>query len=239
MKKKILLTGGSGLLGIELLKIYNKEKYIFFAPTSKQLNITNYKNCKKVINDFKPDIVIHAAAYTDTKKAEFQLIECLNINVSGTINIVKACNDIKCKIVFISTDYVFDGKKGNYSIDDGINPLSVYSKTKAASELVVRAYPNSLTIRTSFFGYTFPYEKAFVDQWSSKDYIDIIAPKILHACLSDKTGIINCGSNRRSIYEIAITRNPNVIPINKPKEYVNIPTDTSLKEMQNDNNSIV
>jgi dTDP-4-dehydrorhamnose reductase len=230
MKKRVLLTGGSCLLGTELLKIYDKKKYTFFAPSSKQLDITNYKNCKKIISKFNPDIIIHAAAYTDTKKAEIELIKCLDINVCGTINIVKVCNEIKCKIAFISTDYVFDGKKGNYSTEDGINPLSVYSKTKAASELVVRSYFNSLTIRTSFFGYTFPYEKAFIDQWSSKDYIDIVAPKILHACLSDKTGIINCGNIRRSIYEIAVTRNPNVIPINKPKEYVNIPTDTSLEE---------
>ena len=101
------------------------------------------------------------------------------MNVLGTLNVLKSCKDLGKKLVFISTDYVFDGEKGNYTIDDPINPLSKYAKTKAAAELLVRTYENSLVIRTSFFGYDFPYEAAFVDQWSSKDYVDIIAPKVM------------------------------------------------------------
>ena len=117
------------------------------------------------------------------------------------------------KIIFISTDYVFDGDRGNYSINEPINPLSKYAKTKASAELAVRTYNNSLVIRTSFYGHEFPYKKAFIDQWTSKDYVDVIAPKVLGAIRSDKMGIVHIGSQRRSVYEIALERREDVEPI--------------------------
>ena len=144
------------------------------------------------------------------------------------LNVLKSCKDLGKKLVFISTDYVFDGEKGNYTIDDPINPLSKYAKTKAAAELLVRTYENSLVIRTSFFGYEFPYEAAFVDQWSSKDYVDIIAPKVLKEILSDKKGIFHVGNERRSIYDLARVRNKNVLKLFRKDMALCIPWDTSL-----------
>ena len=133
-------------------------------------------------------------------------------------------------MIFISTDYVFDGEKGNYSINDPINPLSKYAKTKAAAELAVRTYDNSLVIRTSFYGYQFPYEKAFVDQWTSKNYVDMIAPKVLDIIKSDKTGIAHIGFPRKSVYEIALERRKNVEPIFRSSIHFEVPCDTSFKE---------
>ena len=134
------------------------------------------------------------------------------------------------KIIFISTDHVFDGTKGNYLTCDSLNPLSKYAKTKTAAELLVRTYDNSMIIRTSFFGYEFPYESAFIDQWSSKDYVDIIAPKIIKLIKSNKVGIFHVGEKRKTIFEIAKRRSPNVGKISRSDIFFKTPKDTSLEE---------
>ena len=85
-----------------------------------------------------------------------------------------------------------------------------------------------MVIRTSFYGHGFPYEKAFIDQWTSKDYIDVIAPKILDAIKSDKVGIVHIGSPRRSVYEIALERREDVEPIRLKDTEFKIPRDVSL-----------
>ena len=159
---------------------------------------------------FKGNTVVHAAALTDVKGIQTVPLQAIEVNVLGTINIIKSCQQLNKKLVFISTDYVFDGNKGNYNVTDPINPISKYAKTKAAAELLVRTIEESLVIRTSFFGYDFPYDKAAVDQWSSKDYVDIIAPLILKVLKKDKTGIVHIGTDRTSTYEKAKRRKPHV-----------------------------
>lgn len=225
---KVLLTGGSGTLGTEILKIYDKEKYKFLSPSSSKLDITNYISCQAWFLENKPDLVIHSAAYTNVKESEQNYIKSINTNIIGTCNMVRCCDELGIKLVYISTDYVFDGAKGNYSIEDAINPLTKYAKSKAAGELAVRMYPKSLVIRTSFFGYTFPYEKAFIDQWSSKDYVDLMAPKILEECLSERLGVSHVGSKRRSLYEIAVERKPEVAKASLKDSILSIPRDTSF-----------
>lgn len=225
--KKVLLTGGSGILGKELLTQFEKTDNIILAPTSKEMDITQISQCKKVIETFEPDILIHAAAYTDTKKAELEYLKCLKVNVNGTANLMECCQEKNIKMVYISTDYVFDGNKGNYKTTDSINPIGKYAKTKAAAELIVRLYENSLIIRTSFFGYSFPYDSAYVDIWSSKDYVDKISNDILKASLSDDKGIKHCGSKKRSLFEIAKERKRDVLPIFSDRT-TTIPRDTSL-----------
>ena len=227
--RKIFLTGGSGTLGTELIKISKAHDVEFIAPASKYCDITNpyqIHNFLKASGDC--DTVVHSAAITDVKATENDPSLAWDVNVLGTLNVLKSCKDLGKKLVFISTDYVFDGEKGNYTIDDPINPLSKYAKTKAASELLVRTYENSLVIRTSFFGYEFPYEAAFVDQWSSKDYVDIIAPKVLEEILSDKRGVIHVGSGRRTIYEIASDRKESIKKISRKEVGTYIPKDTSM-----------
>ena len=227
---KVLLTGGSGTLGTEILKIYDKQKYKFLSPSSTELDITSYINCQNWFLDNKPDLVIHSAAYTNVRDSEQNYIKSIDTNIIGTCNMIRCCDELGIKLIYISTDYVFDGTKGNYSIEDAINPLTKYAKSKAAGELAARMYPKSLVIRTSFFGYAFPYEKAFIDQWSSKDYVDIMAPKILKECLSEKLGIIHVGSKRRSLYEIAVERKTEVVKASLKELKLNIPIDTSLEE---------
>lgn len=227
---RILLTGGSGTLGKELLKLFKDTDYKVLSPSSTELNITDFVLCREWFRNHKPNLVIHAAAYTDVKTSEENYIKSINTNIVGTCNIINCCDEQDIKLVYISTDYVFDGEKGNYQTNDPLNPLTKYAKSKTAGELAVRMYPNSLVIRTSFYGYTFPYEKAFVDQYSSKDYVDIIAPKVLEACISKVTGILHIGSPRRSIYEIARERKKEVQQLLRNNSKLSIPKDTSFSK---------
>jgi len=224
---KIIFTGGSGVLGTEIQKI-NKNNNIVF-PTSKEFDILNIEQCDTFIANNKPNIIIHAAAATDVNEIQTNYIYALDVNVIGTINIIKLCQKYGLKLVYISTDYVFDGERGNYGINDAINPISKYAKSKAAAELAVRIYDKHLIVRTSFFPNEFPYDKAFIDQWSSKDYIDIMAPKILDCCLSNDFGIKHIFSTKETIYEKAKKRKYNVIPILRNDiKNLQIPKDTSL-----------
>tara|TARA_B100000073_G_scaffold347127_1_gene360464 strand:+ start:1097 stop:1822 length:726 start_codon:yes stop_codon:yes gene_type:complete len=215
---KVLVTGGSGLLGGYIQKELKDRKIEYFAPESHVMNITDELQVSRTISDFKPDVVIHCAAVAKYKIVEEQPMKALRANVLGTINIIAACSTLSNlgfrnktpKIVYISTDHVFDGEDGNYSTADRINPQTKYAKMKAAGELCVRTYPNHLSIRTSFCPEEFPFDTAYTDKWSSQDYVDLIAPKIVDAALSKKTDVVNIGHKRRSFYELALERKPDV-----------------------------
>lgn len=225
----IFITGANGTLGKELVSLLEPYKYNLYKPSSKELDICNKTQLEDYFKNNSFDLVIHCAAYTDVKASESNLKACIDVNIVGTCNLIFCCQELNIKLVHISTEHVFDGNKGNYETEDYIKPLTKYAKSKAAAEIIASMYDNSLIIRTSFFGKTFPYEKAFIDQWSSKDYVDKIAPKILKASLSNKTGIVHCGGIRRTIYEIAKERKENVLPFSRND--FNFPTlkDTSLK----------
>jgi dTDP-4-dehydrorhamnose reductase len=239
---KILITGGSGLLGKQLISILETTDIYYYAPTSQECNIMDLGSVSSTFHEYKPTIVIHCAAVAKYKIVEEQPVKALLTNVVGTCNVVASCNSLNLqkikgdddvKLVYISTDHLFDGEKGNYTTDDRINPLSKYAKTKGAGELSVRIYENHLSIRTSFCPKEFPFDTAYVDKWTSQDYVDIIADKILNKVLSNEVGIVNVGSSRRSFYELAKERKPNVnkgsISEAQSTSKVPILVDTSLK----------
>lgn len=220
---KILITGGSGALGLNIKKIVK-----CFAPDSKELDVTDFKKCIKAINKYKPDIIIHCAAWTDVARAEKEKQKCWNVNVVGTENLVKASKGKR--FVYISTEYVFDGEKGDYSELDIPNPINFYSLTKLIGEAIVRQYPNTLIIRTAFKkDGPWPYEKAFTDQWMSADFASERAPDIVRAGLmKDLKGIIHISGGRKTIYDLAKRVSPNVGKMSINDLSVKLPRDTSL-----------
>lgn len=220
----ILLTGGSGLLGLQLQKLSPG----MLVPSSVELDIRNRDAVSAYITDNDPAIVIHAAAVTDNRQIEDDPKQAIEVNVKGTANIALACLERQARLVYLSTDYVYKGDKGNYSEDDEIEPFNLYAWTKLGGECVVRAVPGHLIIRTSFGAEQFAYEAAFSDKWSSKDYVDIIAPQILDAAQSPLTGVLNIGSERRSMYEYAKLRNPDVKATRIADSGHKSPADTSL-----------
>jgi dTDP-4-dehydrorhamnose reductase len=226
--KNIFLTGGSGTLGSQMILDSASYNINFVSPSSEMCNIRVGWQVDENIKKFEGDTIVHCAAFTDVKSAEKNPLPAACINVLGTFNILQSCVKYKKRLVYISTDYVFDGKKGSYRVDDYINPLSNYAKTKAAAELLVRTYNNSLVIRTSFYGKYFPYERALTDQWTSKDYVDIISPLVIDSIMKHQTGIIHVGSPKSTVYEIAKRRSKSVIPISMQDLEIEIPRDTSF-----------
>lgn len=229
---KILLFGGSGQLGQEIQRRINPDVQLI-CPTRVECDITKLQQVFATINRERPDIVIHAAAFTDNRKVEKDSQEAVAVNIRGTCNIVN-CLEPDTRLVYISTDYVYPGDRGNYLETDFLLPFNMYAWTKLAGEAAVRAMRNHLIIRTSFGCSPFPYKQAFVDKWTSKDYIDKIVPMILEATMSPLTGVLNLGTERKTLYEYATgvsvgaAFNRDVQPVRIADTSFNTPYDTSL-----------
>jgi dTDP-4-dehydrorhamnose reductase len=218
------LTGGSGLLGREILKLDSS----VLAPSRSEFDICDESTVAAYIGDASPDIFLHAAAVTNNRDIEADPGEALDVNIKGTTNIARACLGTKIRLVYLSTDYVYKGDRGNYAETDELLPSNLYAWTKLAGEAAVRAVPNHLIIRTSFGASKFDYRDAFADKWSSKDYVDVIAPKILKATTGPITGVLNIGGPRRTIYDYAAERNPDVNTVRLSDSPLDSPTDKSL-----------
>jgi dTDP-4-dehydrorhamnose reductase len=198
-KSRIIFTGGSGLLGSEFRKIRPDINY----PSSKEFNVTNYKQMKKYVESYGCDLIIHAAAFTSPPLIEKDPLKALEVNISGTSNVVKLCMEFSIRLIYISTDYVFNGDKGNYKETDPVYPVNKYAWSKLGGECAVRIYDKSLIIRTTFGPNVFPYPKAFVDQWTSRESVSAIAKKIAKLLDKDITGVIHVGGKRKTVYEYA------------------------------------
>lgn len=149
---KIVVTGAKGMLGQDLCPILEDEGFEVIETDVDTLDITNEINVFDVIGREKPYYVIHCAAYTNVDKAEEDEKTATLINVKGTENIAKACAKNGATLIYISTDYVFDGEgKVPYRPNDKTNPQSVYGKTKCLGEEAVRKFcQNHYITRTSW-----------------------------------------------------------------------------------------
>ena len=202
------------------------------APPRIELDITKRASIDNNIELFKPDIIVHAAAYTDVSAAETNKKVCWRVNVEGTRNIISAAKKYHLPLVYISTDYVFYGDTGNYREDDPLGPVrNYYSLTKLVAEELVKTLDDYLIIRTSFRPREWAYPKAFYDLYTSQDYVDIIAPDIALAIVNyDKIRhkIIHIVQERKSAYELAKRRKKDVIRSSKKGLKVELPDDISL-----------
>jgi len=147
---RILVTGANGQLGRELTK--RLQGADFLAVDIGEMDITNQAATMKVVKSFQPDAVIHGAAYTNVNKAETDREAAYKVNAIGTQNVAAACLSSGAKMVYISTDYVFDGTLGRaYNEFDNTNPQSIYGKSKLAGEILAKHILNRLFIvRTSW-----------------------------------------------------------------------------------------
>ena len=149
---RILITGSEGQLGWELLRqagSFNIEAVGLDLP---YLDITAESGIVKVFNEYKPDILINAAAYTNVDKAETDEKTCFAVNVNGPENLAEACKNINIPMIHISTDYVFDGtKKTPYKENDTVSPTGIYGKSKADGENRVKnILEKHIILRTSW-----------------------------------------------------------------------------------------
>jgi len=223
---KIFVTGGSGYLGKELVK-YLSLKADVFAPSNTFCNMLDENKLNKTISIFKPDYVIHLAAFVDTFGCENDIKKALDVNVLGTINIVKACLKLNCKLVYVSSEYVFSGDKGNYTIDDKLDPINVYGKTKAAAEYIISAFSNHQIIRAPFIRQIYP--KVFTDQYCSRYFLDEVVEKIVKNIFENNKKIVHISSKRTSLYDLYLKKGIKAEPITMSNEQKKtLPKDTSL-----------
>lgn len=149
---KFFITGVNGQLGYDVKRELLERGYTdILAPTRVDLDITNEDAVKKMIREYRPSVIFHCAAYTAVDKAEEEQEKCYQVNVLGTKYLTEAAKEVGAKIIYISTDYVFDGtKEGLYQVEDKVNPVNYYGKTKYLGENFVRAYDNHIIVRISW-----------------------------------------------------------------------------------------
>lgn len=235
---RILITGCHGLLGQKLvetftrqsgytLKLTSIEKKSFFQETSLDyvpLDITSRNAVKGVVEEFHPDVIVNAAAYTDVDGCEKERELAWRVNVGGVENLIAAARSSQAKIVHISTDYIFDGTNGPYSEEDTPNPLSYYGKTKLASENALRGddVPYTILRTMVLYGMARNIRSNFVlwvatslrdgkhiqvvdDQTGNPTLADDLAYAILKVVELEKTGVYNvCGQDLISRYNFAV-----------------------------------
>lgn len=227
------LTGGSGVLGSELQKQAASCGLKTIAPSHMDADILDELPPYCLMEDnSKIDAIVHCAAYTDVPGAE--KVEgkrkAIDLNIIGSRNVKGWAGRYGIPFVYISTDYVYPGEHGDYKESDTARPINFYACTKFLGE--TWADEDDLIIRTSFKPNTpWPYPKAFDDLYTSADYVDVIADKILFLLrhFSNITGVVNVGTERKSIYDLARKRNKDVKPMSRKEiKDVYLPKDVSL-----------
>jgi len=134
---KIFITGGKGMVGSLLAEVFENGNTVY-APGREELDIAGRDKTVKAISDFRPDLLFHCAAFTDVDGCENDRKRAYLVNAIGSQYVAEGCAETGCKIVYLSTDFVFDGKKGKpYSETDTPCPLSVYAETKFLGEYYV------------------------------------------------------------------------------------------------------
>lgn len=227
--ERLLITGASGLLGSKIVELTGENYQVIPVHNTKPLHLNSSKlditNRKEVFNLFrktKPDIAIHTAAETNVDKCETHEELAWKINVEGTRNVAEACSETSAKMVYISTDYVFDGEKGLYTEEDTPNPINHYGITKLEGENQVKKIcKNYVILRTSVLYGWHPYKINFAtwvinslkqkkntsiitDHFNTPTLADNLAEMIIEAIQKDLQGLYHAsGSQRISRYQFA------------------------------------
>ena len=224
-KQRLLITGGSGFLGSDIARstIKGFKVYATYYTTPVQiagcsfvpLDIRNREQTFSSLKEIKPDLVIHTAALVDVDYCEEHSEEAWSINTEGTENVALATREVGAKLVYISTDSVFDGEKGMYGEEDVPHPLNVYARTKLEGEARVRCcLPESIIIRTAFYGWGFPGKhsladwlitqlkrgekpKMFTEVLFSPIPINVLVAAMLEMCGKNLSGLYHVGGRER------------------------------------------
>jgi len=229
---KLLITGASGLYGSKLaqkalakgLEVYSTDIQRLSAYGNfVKLNITDKIHVEEVFKSLKPNVVVHAATLTDVDKCETNKELAWKINVEGTKNVVEAAKATDSFIIYISTDYVFSGEKGNYKEIDAPNPINYYGITKLKAEEIVQTQKEYLIARPSVIYGSTPaagkinfalwlietlrkgeHAKIITDQWNSPTLNTSLAEMTLEVVERKLTGIYHlCGASKVSRFEFA------------------------------------
>lgn len=227
---KFLVTGSTGLVGTQIVKDLDKNNIVYSCynqsiPTSgipTRLDLLNQSNIEKTISDTKPDVIIHLAAMTNVDQCEKELELAAKINSVATETLAKQAKIQNAFLIYVSTDYVFDGEKGMKKETDIPNPLGVYGRTKLEGENKVQ----NLTSKWAIARISTPFgnhatKKSFpiwikenlenkkqinvlIDQFTSPTYVPNLSKMLIEIATRQITGIIHVsGASRISRYDFA------------------------------------
>jgi len=203
---KILVFGATGMLGKALISRWNEDQVLGLG--SAQADIRNPEQIEKVVSEAAPDWIVLSAAYTDVDGCELNPTLASNVNTQGAVNVAKAAAQVHSRLLFVSTDYVFDGNNTTpYEITDPRTPISAYGKSKADAERrISEILPDSCMVRTSWLfgpgGKCFPDTilklagarpqlEVVNDQRGCPTYTADLADAIVRLCQSDARGIVH------------------------------------------------
>src|SRR3989338_6254374 len=148
--KKILIIGSTGQLAFDLIKIL-KDSYNIIPAARKDFDVVDSSGAEKFIKSHKPDIVINAAAYHKTEECELNPEKSFQVNAIGAYNVARAANDINARIIFFSTDYVFDGNKKFFTENDTPKPLNIWGASRlAGGKLLRKTKPKPFILKNSW-----------------------------------------------------------------------------------------
>lgn len=216
---RVVITGGTGTLGTTLIPLLEAEGAFVVAPTRKEMDITDGHSVGEFFGRGRGtgcDMVIHCAAYTNVPDAQLPANhrKVIATNILGTGYISSWSKQNHFKMVYISSDYVYEGTDGDYKITDIPKPFCFYGYSKLAGESFIPG--KGLVLRTSFLPRGYWGENAlklvFADVYTSKDWVDIIALKIINNL--GNTGVFNMGTERKLLKDLAIQEYPEVEEIN-------------------------
>jgi len=264
VKLKVLVTGSAGLVGQQVVKDLSNTHQVFSCYNeskpeygdSVKMDLKNREMISSILTEKKPDIVIHLGAMTGVDLCEKEKTSASEINTKATEIIAKECSKLNSFLVYVSTDYVFDGNLGMYKEDDVTNPLGFYGESKLEGEKVVQNFSTNWCIaRTSTPFGLHPTKKSFpmwvienlqkqkqidilIDQFTSPTYIPNLSRMLIEISERRITGIIHAaGASKISRYQMAgmISDKLNLdgtflkqISINKMKWVAQRPKDSSL-----------
>jgi len=261
---KFLVTGSAGLVGQQVVKDLSKSNQVFSCYNeskpeygdSVKMDLKNYEMVSSILTEIKPDVVIHLGAMTGVDLCEKEKTSASEINTKATEIIAKECSKLNSFLVYVSTDYVFDGNFGMYKEDDVANPLGFYGKSKLEGEKAVQNFSTNWCIaRTSTPFGLHPTKKSFpmwvienlqkqkqidvlIDQFTSPTYIPNLSRMLIEISERRITGIIHAaGASKISRYQMAsmVSDKLNLdgtllkqISMNKMKWVAQRPKDSSL-----------
>ena len=264
VKLKFLVTGSAGLVGQQVVKDLSKSNQVFSCYNeskpeygdSVKMDLKNYEMVSSILTEIKPDVVIHLGAMTGVDLCEKEKTSASEINTKATEIIAKECSKLNSFLVYVSTDYVFDGNFGMYKEDDVANPLGFYGKSKLEGEKAVQNFSTNWCIaRTSTPFGLHPTKKSFpmwvienlqkqkqidvlIDQFTSPTYVPNLSRMLIEISERHITGIIHAaGASKISRYQMAsmVSDKLNLdstllkqISINKMKWVAQRPKDSSL-----------
>ncbi|MEC0183417.1 dTDP-4-dehydrorhamnose reductase [Paenibacillus peoriae] len=209
---KVLVTGASGQLGKDVVNVFQERGHDVLGYDREQLDITDMEQAVKIVGQYQPDAIIHCAAYTAVDAAESDIDMAYQVNASGTRNMALAAEKAGAKLVYISTDYVFDGTAEQpYHEYDNTNPQSIYGKSKRAGEILAQTLSSRyFIVRTSWvyglYGNNFvktmlklgqekPHLQVVNDQKGSPTYTVDLARFLEELVRTDKYGVYHASNS--------------------------------------------